>query len=187
MFRYKIDCRDFTDLPRQHASTLGAQQQHRLLRRECDAVDALWEGHHGLLVALFPAVDVDDGLVCLRGEYVRAAHCNAVGRSRAPLEDMSLSGEWLELVHKDARVFGDASVRLRRRRYGGHELFRQHGGFLWLRRGELELAWPELFSIFLVERVCAQCLGMPSFRTTLLDYNVHHCKQHPCALTLHKT
>lgn len=115
-----------TDLPRQYAPTLSTQQQHSILRGKCNAVDALWEGHNGFLVALLPAVYVHNCLLRLRSEYVRAAHGNAIRRSSTLLEDMSLGGQWLVFVDENARVLGDTCVRLRRRRYGGYKVFGQH-------------------------------------------------------------
>jgi hypothetical protein len=115
-----------TDLPHQYASALGTQQQNRILRGKRDAVDAFRKGHNRLLVALVPAVHVHNRLLRLRSEYVRVAHSNAVWRSSTLLENMSLAGQWLVFVDENARVFGDARVWLRRRRYRGYEVFRQH-------------------------------------------------------------
>ena len=87
----------------------------------------LWKRHQRFLIALFSAVDMDNRLVRLRGENVRAGHCNAIWRSCALLEDMSLRDQWLELVDEDAGILGDACIRLGRGRNGGHELFGEHG------------------------------------------------------------
>ena len=117
-----------TNLPGQYAAGLGAQQQHAVLLGEGDAVDALGEGHEGLLVALVPAVDVHDGLVLLGGEDVRAAHGQAVLLGRALLEDMALCGQRLQLVHEDGRVLGHACVCLCVRGNGRDKVLGEHRG-----------------------------------------------------------
>ena len=120
-----------TNLPRQYPPALGAQQQHAVLGGKGNAMYPLWKRHQRFLVALFSAVNMDNRLVRLRGKNVRAAHSNAIWRSCALLEDMSLGDQWLELVDENAGILGDAGIWLGRGRYGGHKLFGEHGR-MWL-------------------------------------------------------
>lgn len=116
-----------TDLPCQYPSAFRSQQQHAILRRQRNAMDPLWEGHEGFLVAFFPAIHMDDGLLGLRSENMCGAHSNAIGRRGAFLEDMPLGGQRLEFVDEDAGVFEDSRVWLGRSRYGGDKVFGEHG------------------------------------------------------------
>jgi hypothetical protein len=117
-----------TNLPGQHAATLGAQQQHRVFGRQRNAVDALGERDNGLLVALVAAIHVHDGLVRLRRKDMRAAHRKPVLRRGALLEDMALRGQRLVLVQKNARVLGHACVRFGLRGNRRDELLGEHVG-----------------------------------------------------------
>ena len=69
---------------------------------------------------------MDDCLLSLRGENVRAAYSNAILSSCALLEDLSLRGQRLEFVDEDPLILSDAGVRLRGARNGGHKLFGEH-------------------------------------------------------------
>lgn len=86
----------------------------------------LRKGHNSFLVALLPVIYVDDGLLSLRGENVRAAYSDAILSSRALLQDLSLRGQGLEFVDEDPLVLSDAGIRLRGARNGGHKLFGEH-------------------------------------------------------------
>jgi hypothetical protein len=122
-------------------------------------VYALGEGHHGLLVALVSAIDVYNGLVRLRREYVRAAHGYAVRRSGTLLEDMALGGQRLVLVDENACILGDARVWLRRGRNGSYEVFSQHAGRMRV-FGCCKLGFAATFSeSFGGARLCATAAG----------------------------
>lgn len=69
---------------------------------------------------------MDDCLLRLRGENVRAAYSNAILSSRALLQDLSLRGQGLEFVDEDPLILSDAGVGLRGARNGGHKLFGEH-------------------------------------------------------------
>ena len=69
---------------------------------------------------------MDNGLLSLRGENVRAAYSDAILSSRALLKDLFLRGQRLEFVDKNPLVLGDAGIGLRGARNGGHKLFGEH-------------------------------------------------------------
>jgi hypothetical protein len=116
-----------TDFPSQHSSALGAQQQHRVLGRKRNAMDPLRKRHKSFLAALFPAVDVHDGPAFLGGKDMRSAHGEPMPRRCALLEDLALGSQWLVLVDEDARIFGDARIRLCVGGYRGDEVLGEHG------------------------------------------------------------
>lgn len=72
-------------------------------------MDPLRKRHGSLLIAPLATVDVHDGLVCLRGEDVRRAHGEAVGRRRALLEAFLERRRRLKVVEVDAGIFGDGA------------------------------------------------------------------------------
>jgi hypothetical protein len=61
---------------------------------------------------------------------MRAAHSKPIGVRCTFLEDMSLSGQWLVLVEKNASVLRDTSIWFGRRGYGGDEVLGEHSGDL---------------------------------------------------------
>lgn len=69
-----------------------------------------------------------DRFLRLRREHMRAAYSKAIRGCRAFFENMSLGGQWLELVYKYPRILCDSGIGLRLGGYRGDEVFGQHGG-----------------------------------------------------------
>lgn len=114
---------------------------------------------------------MDRGLLRLCSKNVRVAHGNAVWRCGTLLEDMSLRRQRLILVHKHARIFGDARVGLGRGGNGRDDEFGEHrlagvGGVGWLLRAgscpEIIFGGAAFRLSSLVLGVRRTCLGMRS-------------------------
>ena len=86
-------------------------------------MDPFRERNYRFLIASFPAVDVDDRLVCLRSEYMRSTDGKAIGGCGGALEGLLKAGSWLKGVDVDSGVLRGGGYRAlawgERRRYKG--------------------------------------------------------------------
>ena len=77
------------DLPQYHSAALRSQNQCSCsigLSSERYTVYLFRKWHHSFLITILPAIDMDDGFICLCGEDVGEANRQAVGVRRTLLE-----------------------------------------------------------------------------------------------------
>lgn len=118
-----------TYLPQYQPAALCAQDQDIAIvpSRNRNAAYPLRERNGRLLIPPLPAVHMDHRLLCLRCKYMRRAHRQTIGGSRALLEGRAKYRRWLKLMDADSNISqrrGRGSLaRCQGRCY---EAFRQH-------------------------------------------------------------